>query len=123
MGKCKTKTIQTDLGTFRYNQVYPGIIQAHLKPFVTLAYLEPWYIQKPGVFKIRNIFRTLVYSELRYIQSSGIFKIQSLFRHLRCQTSTMKRFVKTVSGKQFRSISLPRSLLHEINIIRWLFQR
>ena len=38
MGKQKTKFIQTDLGTFRYNQAYPGIIQ------VTVEYLEPWYI-------------------------------------------------------------------------------
>ena len=27
MGKCKIKAIQTDLGTFRHNQAYPGIIQ------------------------------------------------------------------------------------------------
>ena len=38
MGKQKTKDIQTDLGTFRHNQAYPGIIQ------VTMEYLEPWYI-------------------------------------------------------------------------------
>ena len=41
MGKCKTKAIQTDLGTFRDNQAYPGIIQAYSKPCVTLVYLEP----------------------------------------------------------------------------------
>ena len=29
MVKCKTKAIQTDLGTLRYNQAYPGIIQAY----------------------------------------------------------------------------------------------
>ena len=29
MGKCKTKAIQAYLGTFRHNQVYPGIIQAY----------------------------------------------------------------------------------------------
>ena len=77
-----TKTIQTDLGTFRHNQAYPGIIQACSKPCVTLAYLEPWYIQNPDIFKIRNIFRILVNSELRYVQNSGIFKIQGLLRHL-----------------------------------------
>ena len=38
MGKQKTKDIQTDLGTFRHNQAYPGIIH------VTMEYLEPWYI-------------------------------------------------------------------------------
>ena len=38
MGKQKTKVIQIDLGIFRHNQPYPGIIQ------VTMEYLEPWYI-------------------------------------------------------------------------------
>ena len=111
MGKCKAKAIQTDLGTFRHSQAYS-------KPYVNLACSEPWYIQNPDIFKTRNIFQTLVYSEPRYIENSGIFKTQGLFRHLRCQTFTMKRFVKTVNGKWFRNISLPRSLLHEINIMR-----
>ena len=34
MGKCKSKAIQTDLGTFRHNQAYP-------EPCVTMGYLEP----------------------------------------------------------------------------------
>ena len=67
MGKCKIKAIQTDLGTFRHNQAYPGIIQAYSKPCVILTYLEPWYIQNPNIFKIRNIFRTLVDSDPWYI--------------------------------------------------------
>ena len=29
MSKFKTKAIQTDLGTFRHTQSYPGIIQAY----------------------------------------------------------------------------------------------
>ena len=49
MGKCIAKAIQTDLGTFRHNQVYPGIIQAYSKPCITLAYLEPWYIQQERI--------------------------------------------------------------------------
>ena len=119
MGKCKTKAIQTDLGTFRHNQAYPGIIQAYSKPCVTLAYLEPQSIQNHDIYKLRNIFRTLVYSELWHIQTQG------LFRHLRRQTSTMKHFRKIAenSGKQLRNISLPRSLLHEITIMRQLLQR
>ena len=88
MGKCKTKAIQTDLGTFRHNQAYPGIIQAYSKPCVTLAYLDPWYIQNPDIFKIRNIFRILVNSELWHIQNPRL-----------TQTSTIKRFVKIVNGK------------------------
>ena len=78
----QTKVIQTDF-LEAYNQAYPGIIQAYSKPCVTLAYLEPWYIQNPDIFKIRNIFSTLVYSEPRYIQNPGVFNIQGLFRHLR----------------------------------------
>ena len=49
MGKCKTKAIQTDLGTFRHNQAYPGIIQAYSGIFKTLC--------NPG------ILRTVVYPE------------------------------------------------------------
>ena len=76
MGKCKTKAIQTDLGTFRHNQAYS-------KPCVNLAYSEPWYIQNPDIFKTINIFRILVYSEPRCTENSGTFKTQGLFRHLR----------------------------------------
>ena len=92
MGKCKAKAIQIDLGTFRHNQAYS-------KTFVKLAYSELWYIQNPDISKTRNIYGTLAYSERRYNKNSGRFKTQGLFRHLRCQTSTMKRFVKTVDGK------------------------
>ena len=42
MGKCKTKAIQTDLGTFRHNQTYPGIIQTYSDIF--MVYSEPQYI-------------------------------------------------------------------------------
>ena len=93
MGKCKTKAIQSDLFTFRHNEAYS-------KPYINLTYSEPWYIQDPDIFKTRNIFsknpgifRTQVYC------NSGIFKTQDLFSHLRCQASTIKRFLKTVKGK------------------------
>ena len=49
MGKCQTKGIQTDLGTFRHNQAYPGITQAY-----------------PGIFKTLcnpDIFKTVLYPE------------------------------------------------------------
>ena len=74
MGKCKAKAIQTDLGTFRHNQAYPGIIQACSGTFKALC--------DPG------IIRTVIYPELwhiqnqRHIQNSGIFKIQSIFKTL-----------------------------------------
>ena len=124
MGKCKTKTIETDLGTFRHNQAYPGIIQVYSKPCIT------WHIQRHGVFRTLTHSKSETYSEPwyiqpgpQYIQNSGIFKIQRLFRHLLYQTSMMKHFVKIVNGKYFRSTSFPCPLLHEINIIRWLLQR
>ena len=80
MGKCKTKAIQTDLGTFRHNQAYLGIIQTYSGIFRKLTYLEPWYIQNPDIIRIRSIFRTtLVYSEQRYIQNPDIFKIRGIF--------------------------------------------
>ena len=43
MGECKTKAIQIDLGTFRHNQTYSGIIQAYLEPCLTLTYLKLVY--------------------------------------------------------------------------------
>ena len=116
MGKCKTKAIETDLGTFRHNQ-------ASSKPCVSLAQSEQQYIQNRDIFKTRNILGTLVYSEPRCIEDSDIFKVEGLFRHLRCQVPTMKRFVKTANGKQFRNTSLWRSLLHQTNIMTQLLQR
>ena len=37
--------IQTNLGTFRYNQTYPGIIQAYLEPCLALTYFKLWYLK------------------------------------------------------------------------------
>ena len=44
MGKCKTKAIQTDLGTFRNNQAYPIIIYSYSGIFKTLC--------NPSIFRI-----------------------------------------------------------------------
>ena len=55
MGECKAKAIQTNLGTFRHNQTYPGIIQAYSGIFRTLCY--------PDIFYNCGISRTLTYSE------------------------------------------------------------
>ena len=49
MGECKAKAIQANLGTFRHNQTYPGIIQGYSGIFKTLSY--------------RDIFKTVVYPE------------------------------------------------------------
>ena len=102
MGKCKTKAIQTDLGTFRHNQSYPAIIQAYSKPSVTLAYLEPWYIQAPDIFRTRSIFRTLAYSQSWYIQNPRIFSTLAYSKSEAysepCQTSTMKHSAKKING-------------------------
>ena len=76
MGKCKTKAIQTDLGTFRHNQPYPGIIWAYSGIFRTLYNpgIDPWYIQNPEICSTGSMFKTLAYSELWYIQNPGIFR-------------------------------------------------
>ena len=77
MRKCKTKAIQTGLVTFRHNQTYPGIIQAYSKPCVTLAYLEPWYIQNPDIFRtnIKSTIQRTVYLAINLLlernQSNG----------------------------------------------------
>ena len=85
IGKCKTKTIQTDLGTFTHNQAYPGIIQAYSGIFKTMLYPEPeaysesWHIHNPGIFRTPAYSKSEAYSEP-------------------CQTSTMKHFVKIVNS-------------------------
>ena len=94
MDECKTKAIQTNLGTFRHNQTYPGIIQAYLEHCFSLkfhtyncgisrtltfsepeAYSEPRHIHNPG------IFRTPIYSECWHIQN--LRYIQNPVVHLR----------------------------------------
>ena len=90
MGKCKIKAIQTDLGTFRDNQAYPGIIQTYSKPCVTLTYSEPevyskpWHIHNPGIFRMLAYSKCEAYSEP-------------------CQTTLMKHFAKTVNGYNYFS--------------------
>ena len=128
MAKCETKATQTGLGTFRHNQAYPGIIQAYSGIFKTLCnpgvfrtvvFPEPWHIQNQKHILNSGIFTTLVYSELPYIQNADIFKIAGIFRTL----SNIYDEVFCENGyNYFRSISLSRSLLHEINIMRHLPQ-
>ena len=73
MGECKAKDIQTNLGTFRHNQAYPGIIYAYLGIFRTLSH--------PNTFKTEVHPELLTYSEPEaysepcFIQNVDIFKI------------------------------------------------
>ena len=82
MGECQAKATQTNLGTFRHNQTYPGIIQAYSGTFRTLCYPDlfktvvyPEYIQNRKHIQNPGIFPTLLYSEPRYSQNANIFKI------------------------------------------------
>ena len=61
--------IPANSGIYKHIQSYSGIIQTHSEPCVILAYSEPRYIQNPGIFRARGIFRTLVYSELWHVQN------------------------------------------------------
>ena len=76
MGKCKTKAIKADLGTFKHNKACPGIIQAYSVMLKTLynpgifravVYSELWYIQNQKHIQNPGIFRTPVYSERWHI--------------------------------------------------------
>ena len=90
IGKCKTKAIPVDLdifthfaaysGIFRHIQAYSAIIQACSESCATLTYSEPWYIQNPGIIKIRSIFRTQVYPKLWHIQKHRHFQNPGIFR-------------------------------------------
>ena len=84
MGECKAKAIETNLGTFRHNQTYLGIIQAYLEPCVTLTYLKLWYTliySEPRHIHNHGTFRTLLYSERWHIQN--LRHIQIPAAHLR----------------------------------------
>ena len=100
--ECKIKAIRKDLGTFKHNQVYPGIIQAYLEPCATLniynrntsrtlaysepeAYSEPWHIDNSGIFRTTTYSKSEVYSE-------------------RFQTSMMKCFAKIVNGYYYLTV-------------------
>ena len=74
MEKHKAKAIQADLGIFRHNQTYSGIIQTYSKSCVVLAYSEPSYIQNSGIFRIRGILRTLAYLKTWHIQNLTQFR-------------------------------------------------
>ena len=117
MEKWKTEAIQADLGIFtyipaysdisRHNQANSGIIQVYSEPCVTLAYYELWYIQNPGIFKTRGIFRALVYPKPWHIQNQRHIQKPGLFRILGCsepeaysepcQISTMERLEKQLT--------------------------
>ena len=74
MGKCKTKAILADLGTFRHNQAYLGTIQSYLGIFKTLTYSEPEAYAEPWQIHKRGILRTPVYSERWHILKPGLLR-------------------------------------------------
>ena len=91
--KCKNVKQKTDLGIIthilaysdisRHEQEYLGIfIHVYSEPFVTLAYSELWYIQNPGIFKTRGIFKTLVYIKLWHIKNQAHIQNPVLLRIL-----------------------------------------
>ena len=87
MGKCTAKVTQTNLGTFRHNQTYPGNIQGYSDIFRILCYPDIFYdcdiSRTPYIFRTRSKSRTLVYSEPRYIQNLAYSKFEAyLFRAL-----------------------------------------
>ena len=66
--------------SFRYNQSYPGIIQAYSDIFRTPC--------NPGVFRTRDIFRTLAYSVSEAYSEA-------------CQRSMREHFTKTVNDYNY----------------------
>ena len=108
MGKSKKKPFMHILvysNIFRHNQAYSGIIQAYSQPCITLAYLEPWYAQNPGIVRTRSIWRIVGYSETRHIQNPA--------KHLRWDL-----FAKIVNGYNYyyHNISFSRFLLYESSV-------
>ena len=75
MRKCKTKTIQADLGIFKHSQAYSGIIQAYSEPCETLEYSTIWFYQNLGIFRTWGIFKTLskIYDGAFYENSERLY--------------------------------------------------
>ena len=101
MGKCKIKVIEIDLGTFKHNQAYPGIIQAYPGIFKTLCnpgifrtvlYSESWYVENQKHIQNPGIFTSLVYSEPRIFRTLAYSKSEAYSEP--CQTCTMNYFGK-----------------------------
>ena len=105
MGKCKTKVIQTNLGTFRRNQTYPENIQAHSGVFRTLCYpdifktvvySEPLHIQNQKHMQNPGIFTTLVYSEPGYIQRWHIQNLRHIQNPVHIYDETLINFTAII---------------------------
>ena len=62
--------VQVDIDIFTHIQEYSRTIQAYSVIFNTL--------NNSGIFKTRDIFRTLAYSEPWYIQKPGIFRTRGI---------------------------------------------
>ena len=74
----QNKVIPANLGIFRHIRE----LFIHIQ-----EYSEQWYIQKPGIFRIRGIVRALVYSEVDVYSEPWLIAnpkhIQNPFKHPR----------------------------------------
>ena len=125
MGKCK----KGHSDRFRHNQGYPGIIQAYSERSGILVqnhgisgtqtYSEPEAYSEPWHFHNIDLFKTPVYSRRWHIQN--LRHIRNPLKYLRCSVLRKQLTVITIfiNYNYFRSISLPRCLLHEINIMNF----
>ena len=101
METCKTKAIQAYSDIGRHIKVLFGHIQAYSESFVTLTYLEPWYIQNPGIYAEPEA-------------NSEPWYIQNPVKHLRWCFFT--KIVKDYSD-YFHNIRFWCSLLYKKNTI------
>ena len=82
----------------KHIQAYSGIIRAYSEPCVTLAYLELWYFQNPGISKTLVHSEPQTYSESWAIQNPGIFRSEREAYSEIYQISTMERFEKHLTA-------------------------
>ena len=77
---------------------------------ITMMYSQPQYIQNPGIFRTRGIFRTLsnicdgafypepcvnlAYLNIQYIENPGTFRTRGTLRTLSSISSMIDRFVQ-----------------------------
>ena len=129
--------IQMSSSKFRHKQTYSGIIQTYIQaysePSVILAYAEPWYIQNPGIYRYRGIFKTLVYqkpdilrtvvySEPRDIQNPRHFQNHGILRDL---THSKPQYIQEPgifrSRGKFRTLvyAQPCHIQNPVKYLRW----
>ena len=125
----------SELCPLSYIQAYSGIFTSYSDIFNHgVAYLEPFYIQNPGIFRAQDIFRTLsshilaylkhyvtlAYWEPCHIQNLAIFRNLAYLGPEAYSESCLYRHIQAYSGIYFHFDFTYFSRKFKKNICFWL---